>query len=190
MDGLIVCRWGPQDAYFSYCSAIDHMSSLAEILRKKQEGRKIDNSRVEELAATKAKLARIKKLQVCRIFVFVLSQIFNQEEEAAQVELRRKQEEEEARVAREKAAAEAERKFKTNDYYDFDGQYRRIIPPGSPRYYGDNIKRLGTWVPHGDGTIFFEGKKVYSGNYEQGIMHGIGTIWHPDGSIWYCKMSS
>lgn len=108
-----------------------------------------------------------------------------QEEKAIEAERIRKEELEAARIARELARAEAERKHKTNDYFDFDRQFRKIVPPGSPRYYGDNIKKLDTWVPHGDGDIYFEGKKVYSGNYEKGIMHGTGTLWNPDGSIWY-----
>lgn len=99
-------------------------------------------------------------------------------------EKKRKEEEIAARIAREAAIAEAERKHKTNDYFDFDRQYRRIVPPGSPRYYGDNIKKLGTWVPHGQGDLLFEGKKVYSGHYEHGVMHGTGIMNFPDGSKW------
>ena len=43
------------------------MSSLADILRQKQTTRKNENSKVKELAALRAKLARQKRIDVSKI---------------------------------------------------------------------------------------------------------------------------
>jgi hypothetical protein len=86
--------------------------------------------------------------------------------------------------AEEKARLEAERIHKTVDYFDFDHLSRKIAPKGSPKYYGDNIKSCGTWIPHGKGDLYFNDQLIYRGEYRHGIMHGIGVWTTENGSIW------
>eukprot|EP00602_Paraphysomonas_sp_CaronLab_P001009 CAMPEP_0185033656 /NCGR_PEP_ID=MMETSP1103-20130426/22805_1 /TAXON_ID=36769 /ORGANISM="Paraphysomonas bandaiensis, Strain Caron Lab Isolate" /LENGTH=625 /DNA_ID=CAMNT_0027570011 /DNA_START=16 /DNA_END=1893 /DNA_ORIENTATION=- len=124
---------------------------------------------IKEIAATRAKLAKRKQL----------------EDEAREAE-RQKQidKENEERRAREMAAAAAEKAYKTNHYFDFDRQFRKIEPPGCPMYYGDNIKVCGTWTPHGHGELRFEDTVVYSGHYDMGVMHGTGVFVFDDKTVW------
>jgi hypothetical protein len=71
------------------------------------------------------------------------------------------------------------------NFFNFDNLYRKIPPPGSPRYYGDNLKICETWIPHGKGDLYYNDKKIYSGDYLNGSMHGVGTWTAENDSVWF-----
>jgi len=151
------------------------MTSLAEVLRNKQTIRtnKKDKKTVNDIAETRIKLAKLKQIEDQRKAL--------EEQQRIQLEKERREKEERDRL-------EAERLHKTIDFFNFDNLYRKIPPPKTPKYYGDNIKSCGTWIPHGKGNLFYDDQKIYSGDYVNGLMHGQGIWVSENGSIWEGEM--
>ena len=80
---------------------------------------------------------------------------------------------------------EAERKYKTKEYFQLDYLMRPSPEEGHPMYYGENIfSAHGTWIPHGQGQLHYEEKKFFDGKWEKGIMHGEAVFTQEDGTTW------
>lgn len=151
------------------------MTSLAEVLRNKQTIRtnKKDKKNINDLVETRIRLAKLKLIE---------------DEKKALEEQQRIKLEKERIEKEERDRLEAERLHKTIDFFNFDNLYRKIPPPKTPKYYGDNIKSCGTWIPHGKGDLYYDERKIYSGDYVNGLMHGKGTWVSENGSIWEGEM--
>lgn len=144
--------------------------ALSDILRARQAQKKTEINWKKEAEFLRAKFKREEMLR---------------KEEKEREKKRRIQEDEERRRLKKLADDEAERIHKTKEYFQLDRLMRKHPEEGNPKYYGDNIASIhGTWIPHGDGSLFFEDKKFFEGKWVKGTMHGKAIFTHEDGSIW------
>ena len=87
-------------------------------------------------------------------------------------------------LEREKEAARLEREkiWKTKEYFEINKYGRKCLPEGYPMYFGHHKGVHDAWKPEGPGEQYYEGKKIFDGNFVNGLEHGKGqtATWQGD----------
>ena len=91
--------------------------------------------------------------------------------------------EEKLRAQREEERLRKEREAKTQNYFVINQYNRKVPAPDEPVYYGDMVKKFGSWVPHGKGQFSLNEKVKMEGDYYKGDFMS-GTIHYENGYSW------